>query len=256
MHLPECEITFCRYFHEKERFDFEYEIYEEYVLFCIYSGTFQYRIGDKQPHAISAGEVIVCPPNEAFYRQMLLPSSFLMIKLKPNDTLYFPEFPVTIEDNARFMQNLEHLAGCNFFFDFAGNKWWLHYCVDIWYQLISTIANPQKSLEKIIPFSIQTAHDNILQNYRLDLSIHDIAKSSGFSTVHFINTFRKYYHYTPKQYLLFVRMQKAQQLLENTSDSIQTIAKECGFHDEFYFSRLFHQRFGMTPTEYKKLTAL
>ena len=256
MRFSECEITFCRYFHKKEKFDFEYEIYNEYVLFCIYSGKFQYRIGDGQPHTICAGEIVVCPPKVAFHRQMLLPSSFLMIKLKPEEVLQFPELPITPKENSRFMRNLEFLDECNFFFDYIGNKWWIHYCMDIWYQLISANMSIQNPSEKIIPFPIQSAHDYIMQNYKIDLSINDIAQTCGFSTVHFINTFRKYYHYTPKQYLLSIRMQKAQQLLENTSDSIQNIAKECGFHDEFYFSRLFHQRFGMTPTEYKKATAL
>lgn len=256
MYLPECEIVFCRYFHEKKKFDFEYEEYPEYVLFCIYSGMFLYRIEEGQTHTAHTGEVIVCPPGKAFHRQMILPSSFLMIKLNTENMPTFSDTPVLIEDKCRFIQNLEHLASCNFCFDFVSNKWWLHYCMDIWYQLVSRNISPQHSLEKIIPISIQAAHETILQHCTMDLSVSNLARTAGFSTVHFINTFKKYYNYTPKQYLLLLRIQKAQQLLETTTDSIQNIAKECGFHDEFYFSRLFHQHLGMTPTEYKKVTAL
>lgn len=254
MNLPDCEITFCRYFHEKKKFDFEYEIYEEYVLFCLYSGTFQYRIGTNQTQTLRAGEIIVCPPNMAFHRQMLLPSTFVMIKLKPEITLDLSIYPVVPEEKSRFMQNLEHLAVCNFIFDYSGNKWWIHYCRDIWYQLISATIHSHQ--QKDPPAFIQDIHDYILQNYKQDLSMNDIARNYGFSIVHFINTFCKYYHCTPKQYLLTVRMQRALQLLEDTPESIQLIAKECGFHDEFYFSRLFHQRFGMTPTEYRKVISL
>ncbi|MEG1572793.1 MAG: helix-turn-helix domain-containing protein, partial [Bacteroidales bacterium] len=47
------------------------------------------------------------------------------------------------------------------------------------------------------------------------------------------------------------------QLLEaNNSATIETIALDCGFNSSRNFHRLFREKFGMTPTEFRKLAHL
>lgn len=252
MHLPECKIVFYRYFLKKAQFDFESEIYTECVLFCVAEGMFQYQIGDGAPHYIHAGEIIACPAGMAFHRQMLLPSSFLMIKLDIGDCRLFSEFPLPIENQDRYMQNLSVFTKEDFFSD-DNTARLLHYCMDIWYLFASQQTQKTGCPDKIIPASLQSVHQKILCYYTTELSVNILAEEAGFSTVHFINMFRKYYGYTPKQYILLLRLKKAQRLLETTSDSIQSIAHTCGFQDAFYFSRLFRQHYQMTPNSYQKL---
>lgn len=47
------------------------------------------------------------------------------------------------------------------------------------------------------------------------------------------------------------RLQKTAELLLNSHLSISEIALECGFNDPAYFSRLFKQRYGVSPKEYR-----
>lgn len=64
------------------------------------------------------------------------------------------------------------------------------------------------------------------------------------------------YHTTPQQYLLRLRMEKAEEILRNSSDRpIAEVALQCGFYDAHYFSRLFRTRFGCTPSEYVRRPA-
>ena len=52
-------------------------------------------------------------------------------------------------------------------------------------------------------------------------------------------------------YISQLRMEKAMHLLKNSSPDtlISTIAEQCGFQDVAYFSRVFRQHYGMTPTQ-------
>ena len=48
------------------------------------------------------------------------------------------------------------------------------------------------------------------------------------------------------------RMEKAASLLRSTDNSVNMIASEVGYSDALSFSKLFHKRFGLSPTDYRK----
>lgn len=54
------------------------------------------------------------------------------------------------------------------------------------------------------------------------------------------------------EYCMELRLKKAERLLTASSDRIIDIALECGFNNISYFNRVFKDRYGVTPTEYKK----
>jgi two-component system response regulator YesN len=51
-----------------------------------------------------------------------------------------------------------------------------------------------------------------------------------------------------------LRIDRAKRLLKDTSDPVHRVALASGFEDEKYFSRLFRERVGMLPSEYRALT--
>lgn len=56
----------------------------------------------------------------------------------------------------------------------------------------------------------------------------------------------------PGDYLAGMRLQNAKSLLKETTLPIAEIARQCGYDDANYFSRLFRQRCGMTPKAYRR----
>jgi len=84
------------------------------------------------------------------------------------------------------------------------------------------------------------------------LSNGEIAKHLGISEVYLRKQFQAYYHTTPKQYVLEVRIRKAKQLLVDTPFTVAAIAEECGFSSAYHFCRCFKKRTGKTPTQYAK----
>lgn len=53
-------------------------------------------------------------------------------------------------------------------------------------------------------------------------------------------------------YVNMLRIQRAGELLEDTECSFQDIAEQCGFSDTAYFCRVFKQRTGMTPSQWRR----
>ncbi|MBB4441049.1 MULTISPECIES: helix-turn-helix transcriptional regulator [Rhizobium] len=55
----------------------------------------------------------------------------------------------------------------------------------------------------------------------------------------------------PKAFQLRARMDHAKQLLATTDEKIETVAAMIGLDDPFYFSRVFHEREGCSPREFR-----
>ena len=89
------------------------------------------------------------------------------------------------------------------------------------------------------------------RDYAEPLTVADLAASVYMSERHFRRQFEKIYQQTPKAYLMNVRLQASVQMLHRKEPSITDIALACGFSDCNHFSRVFRQRFGRSPTEYR-----
>lgn len=91
------------------------------------------------------------------------------------------------------------------------------------------------------------------ENYNQNISIDDYAASRGMSVSWFIRNFKKYTGSTPMQFIVEIRINNAQMLLETTTYSINEISKIVGYDNQLYFSRLFHKLKGYSPREYRKI---
>lgn len=60
---------------------------------------------------------------------------------------------------------------------------------------------------------------------------------------------------TPSSYIQHLRLNKACDLLNRTDYQIGEIAMQCGFDDSAYFSRIFKQVYGKTPSQFRKKEA-
>lgn len=84
-------------------------------------------------------------------------------------------------------------------------------------------------------------------NLEEPLSQTDLAERAGLSTRQLERLFRKYLAATPTRYYLTLRLQRARQLLVQTSMSILSVALACGFVSASHFSKCYRECFGRTP---------
>ena len=79
----------------------------------------------------------------------------------------------------------------------------------------------------------------------------ELAKSCNMGYSTFRRNFKAITGYSPKEYVLRVRLRKAKELLAFTQQSITEIAKSAGFSDPYYFSRVFHCKEGVSPSRFR-----
>lgn len=83
------------------------------------------------------------------------------------------------------------------------------------------------------------------------LSLETLAAVTGLSPHHFHRRFRLAFGETPTAYVRRLRLERAAWRLLLHSDSILTIALDCGFNDHETFSRAFRRRYGLSPRAYR-----
>lgn len=88
--------------------------------------------------------------------------------------------------------------------------------------------------------------------YKSDLSIKEIAGRSFMSEVYFRKLFLKEYGISPKEYIIYLRIHKAIDLMKTGYYTLKEIAFKVGYSDEKYFSTSFKKNMGMSPSEYIK----
>lgn len=94
----------------------------------------------------------------------------------------------------------------------------------------------------------------ISEHYDEEITIDQLAKLSGFSACHFMNTFKKYVGVSCNKYINHFRLDKAARLLAETNESIMNIAVGIGYNNISYFNRAFKNYYGTTPKDYRRLS--
>jgi AraC family transcriptional regulator len=104
----------------------------------------------------------------------------------------------------------------------------------------------------ISPLWLKRVETLLKERFNENLSLTEIAEFAQVHPIHLAQTFRKYYQMTIGQFLRQIRLQNAHWQLLKTRKSLSEIAFENGFSDQSHFSRLFKQKFGITPSEYRQ----
>ena len=79
------------------------------------------------------------------------------------------------------------------------------------------------------------------------ITVADLAAMEFMSVSHYSALFRSCTGFSPKEYLIHLRMRSAMDKLIHTNMSIAQISREVGYDDPHYFSRLFKKYMGLTP---------
>jgi YesN/AraC family two-component response regulator len=91
----------------------------------------------------------------------------------------------------------------------------------------------------------------IHEHFREPISRADIANHLSVNEQYLSRCFNKEVGIGPMAYLSRYRIQQAKRLLEIGTMSITQLALEVGFSSQSYFSRIFQQETGITPTDYQ-----
>jgi len=94
--------------------------------------------------------------------------------------------------------------------------------------------------------------EEIMQNnYTYNLTLGDYARLACQSLSTFKREFKKIFKESPGKWITKKRLNLAAELLEKTSLSVAEIGFECGFENQTHFSRLFREKKGVSPLQFR-----
>ena len=102
---------------------------------------------------------------------------------------------------------------------------------------------------------VRAALQEITQNYR-EASLSNVARAYGVSLAYVSECVRAQTGKTYKELLQRHRMETAARLLRRSDLNIQQIIAQVGYENTSYFYRLFHERYGLSPREYRQVRAV
>jgi len=95
---------------------------------------------------------------------------------------------------------------------------------------------------------VRRAVDHITAHFNESVCLTDLAALARLNPTYFSKLFRESMGVSVNQYVQAIRVNHAEMLLAEGNHSVTEVAKLCGFCDVFYFSRVFKQQKGVSPS--------
>lgn len=107
-------------------------------------------------------------------------------------------------------------------------------------------------IKKEVSLPIQQVMDYIEKNLSKPLSLKSISSEVYLHPTYLSNLFRKQTGYTLVEYINLCRIKEAKRLLRTPQNKVCWVMERVGFVNSRYFSKVFKDITGETPTQYKQ----
>lgn len=116
----------------------------------------------------------------------------------------------------------------------------------VWEFLAKTTRKEQPNEEKNLYHVAEMLRNQVQEKF----SIEELAHKAGLNVSEFFKRFKLEYGTSPGQYHIEQRLRKSLQMLTGSVLKVAEIAHSVGYDDEYYFSRIFKQKLGISPADY------
>ena len=129
------------------------------------------------------------------------------------------------------------------FFSFFFQSWYF-------YRELQRASRKKKSSE--FRSHVQQAISIVEDFYGQDLTVQYIADKLNLNRSYLSEIFSKQMGVPLKKYILDFRITQSEEFLFTSDWSVDYISQICGFSSPSYFSKIFKEYHGISPTEYRK----
>lgn len=257
--LMNAELLRWHYTPDRKHFMLQEDQYENWAILAADEGSFRYRVGEETGTA-KFGDIVICPPGFRLHRTADEPLSFLFAEFRwpmPQDAAELPAAPslpcgkVALHRVDRYASVFALIRGL----DDADWQEMLPFKQHLLRDLLFLLALQQRESA-----SHATSNDPVVrqavQHIRLHafepISLKLLAEEAALSQSQFSRRFQAGTGMSPIVFLTDVRMKRARQLLLGTELTIDEIARQCGYQNGFYLSRVFKNHCGSTPSLFRQ----
>jgi len=115
-----------------------------------------------------------------------------------------------------------------------------------WIQLLQPYLPTEKS------YNIQHVKCYLDKHYCEQINIGTLAEQMYLSKGHLMKIFKENYHCGIYEYIQEKRMERAKELLLDPKQKIKSISQLLGYTNNNYFSKAFHNYYGLSPSEFRE----
>lgn len=120
-------------------------------------------------------------------------------------------------------------------------------------QTVNAVKVPDSLLKSELRI-IRNLSKEITKNPSKNYDLKSMSLESGLSQLKLQEGFKFLYNRTVTDYIRHVRLETARDLIRNSELNISQVVYSIGFTSRSYFSKIFKEKFGVTPHEFKKQT--
>lgn len=229
----------------------------DYYLMYLYEGELEMDIGGSR-QSVQAGNIVIFPPGCAyrytkrghdelvyywmhftgFAAQGLLDRCGL-----DTQTVLYAGVSGDAADGFRAMfRNFIHRDGC---FEVASAAQLAAVCV-----LLRRKIDGGSPMRAHATERIQRSLDFMHRHYGGAVTVSELADIEHLSVSRYSAIFRQCMGESPRDFLIDLRLKMAVELMQGTDLNMKQIARNVGYDDQLYFSRLFKSRKGVSPRQY------
>ncbi len=107
-------------------------------------------------------------------------------------------------------------------------------------------------LQPELPLAVQRAVERMRLYFHEPMRVVELAQLSGMSESHFSRQFKAAMGTSPIDWLRRERIHQAKHRLIESDDPVKEIARQVGYHDQFFFSKDFKKMTKLTPTQFRE----
>lgn len=215
------------------------------LIFCT-SGGGKMIFGDSAMQ-YSVNDIVVIPPFLPHTNISTTGFTNIHINLEEVTLNQTAPFKIPADPNG-FLFNAFSAA----FYYYSNNSEGRSHLLPLYGQLIIASLSMRKP-EHLHSEIVQEIENEILKNYPdRSYDLNRFLNTLPFSAGYLKKLFKKETGLTPLQYLSDKRLENAANYLaaNGGNQSISEIARQCGFNDPLYFSRVFRRKYGVAPRDY------
>jgi AraC-like DNA-binding protein/quercetin dioxygenase-like cupin family protein len=112
---------------------------------------------------------------------------------------------------------------------------------------------PHEGVESQAFITYQKCRRHIEENFARLRTVEEAVRECHVNAAYVCRLFRRFDHQSPYQYLLRLKMNRAAEQLHQSNAMVKQVAEQVGFRDQFHFSRVFKNVFGMSPAAFRRL---
>jgi AraC family transcriptional regulator len=223
--------------------------------------TCEYRRGSRWHHVRKhKGAISLFPSRHTFHRRLKTSANVLYLAISPSvymqDSIYGLPQPEFVEGRKEEHSTLFHIAlalkGAVTSGLAQDSLFGRSIAIGLARHLMKCYSTSQQRsamplIQVLDSRRLRKAVDYMRAHLHAGITVADIAGAIQLSPFHFARLFKTTTGYTPHQFVMKARVEKARELLLSSSTPLKQIAVDLGFADQSHFTRQFKLAYHVTP---------